>query len=1055
MVEKYLGAVIQKYKTGKTTEHSFRGDLQDFVERTVIGVQAINEPRRQKCGAPDYIIQKKNIPIGYIEAKDIDKSLDTIDKTEQLDRYKASLDNLILTNYLEFWFYKNSEHVDTIKVAELSNGKIKTYDKEYQRLINAIRNFCDYQGQTIKSPKQLANLMAQKAVMIRDVIINALELDSESSLVSQRNAFKQILLHDLTNHTFADMYAQTIAYGLFVARLNDTTLEDFSRQEARELISKNNPFLRQLFDYISGANLDDSLVWIVDDLVEIFRAVDLNKLLRNYGRTTQMSDPFLHFYETFLESYDKVNKEKRGVYYTPQPVVRFIVSAVDRILKNEFKLSHGLADDSTIRHTRTLYYESKKVRGKVVDMPVTTEEDIYKVQILDPATGTGTFLAETIRKIYSYFVNQQGIWSQYVDKALIPRLNGFEIMMTPYVMCHLKLDLLLRDTGYKTTSQTNRFNVYLTNTLEQDEVTKYPLFDWLSDEARHANTVKNDKPIMVVIGNPPYSGESANGSLFNDNLDVYKKEPTGEKLQEKNPKWLNDDYVKFIRLSQEFIDKNKEGVLAFINNHAYLDNPTFRGMRYSLLKSFDKIYIIDLHGNAKRKETVKDGSKDENVFDIQQGVSINIFVKTGIKQHNELAKVYHTDLLGLRELKFDYMNNHEIDTIEFTELQPVEPYYFFVPKNFNAQSDYDNGFKIEKLFNLNSVGVVTARDNLCIKENKESIRNTIHNFSGMTVEEARQHYSLGKDARDWKIELAQKDLVSSNLADNNIVQIAYRPFDYKWTYYTGKSKGFHCMPRGEVMKHLLSQNNVALACCKHIKAFDTYQHCYISNNIIESCLVSNKTSEITYTFPLYLVNDDSEQKSFFDVNRKPNLNMNIVKSLETALGLSFTPEKENAEGTFAPIDILDYIYGVLHSNKYRTKYKEFLKIDFPRIPYPASADYFFKIAKLGKELREIHLMEAPEVKEYITSYGVSGDNEVIKPEYKDNKVYINRTQYFDNVPEVAWNFYIGGYQPAQKWLKDRKGRILSYDEILHYQKIIKALVLTNDIMQEIDEIINI
>ncbi|MGN0014407.1 MAG: N-6 DNA methylase, partial [Candidatus Gastranaerophilaceae bacterium] len=390
MVEKYLGAVIQKYKTGKTTEHSFRGDLQDFVERTVIGVQAINEPRRQKCGAPDYIIQKKNIPIGYIEAKDIDKSLDTIDKTEQLDRYKASLDNLILTNYLEFWFYKNGEHVDTIKVAELSSGKIKTYNKEYQRLINAIRNFCDYQGQTIKSPKQLANLMAQKAVMIRDVIINALELDSESSLVSQRNAFKQILFNDLTNHTFADMYAQTIAYGLFVARLNDTTLEDFSRQEARELISKNNPFLRQLFDYISGANLDDSLVWIVDDLVEIFRAVDLNKLLRNYGRTNQMSDPFLHFYETFLESYDKVNKEKRGVYYTPQPVVRFIVSAVDRILKNEFKLSHGLADDSTIKHTRTLYYASKKVRGKVFDMPVTTEEDIYKVQILDPATGTGT-----------------------------------------------------------------------------------------------------------------------------------------------------------------------------------------------------------------------------------------------------------------------------------------------------------------------------------------------------------------------------------------------------------------------------------------------------------------------------------------------------------------------------------------------------------------------------------------------------------------------------------------------------------------------------------------
>lgn len=1055
MTEKYINSVIQKYKTGKTTEHSFRGDLQEYIERAVHGVQAINEPRRQQCGAPDYIIQKKNIPIGYIEAKDIDKNLDTVDKSEQLARYKASLDNLILTNYLEFWFYVNGEHVDTIKIAELQNGKIKTFAKENQRLLNAIRNFCDYQGQTIKSPKQLANLMAQKAVMIRDVIINALDKCAESSLISQRDAFKQILLHDLTNHTFADMYAQTIAYGLFVARLNDTTLEDFSRQEARELISKNNPFLRQLFDYISGANLDDSLVWIVDDLVEIFRAVDLNKLLKNFGRTTQMSDPFLHFYETFLESYDKVNKEKRGVYYTPQPVVRFIVSAVDRILKNDFNLSHGLADDTTIKHTRTLYYRSKKVRGKVVDVPVTTEEDIYKVQILDPATGTGTFLAETIRKIYSYFVNQQGIWSQYVDKALIPRLNGFEIMMTPYVMCHLKLDLLLQDTGYKTTSQTNRFNVYLTNALEKDEVTKYPLFDWLSDEARQANLVKNNKPIMVVIGNPPYSGESANGSLFNDNLDVYKKEPTGEKLQEKNPKWLNDDYVKFIRLSQEFIDKNKEGILAFINNHAYLDNPTFRGMRYSLLKSFDKIYIIDLHGNAKRKETAKDGSKDENVFDIQQGVSINIFVKTGLKQPNELAKVYYTDLLGLRTTKFEYLNNHEIDNVEFAELQPVKPYYFFVPKDFNAQSDYENGVKIDNLFNLNSVGIVTARDNLCIKDNIDSVKNTIHNFSAMTIEEARQHYSLGKDSRDWKIEFAQKDLISSNLSDSNIVKIAYRPFDYKWTYYTGKSKGFHCMPRGEVMKHLLSPNNVALACCKHVKAFDVYQHCYIAQNIVESCLVSNKTSEITYTFPLYLSIDNSKQKSFFTQNRKPNLNMNIVQELETRLGLSFTPEKENTEGTFAPIDILDYIYGVLHSNKYRTKYKEFLKIDFPRIPYPTNKEYFFNVASLGKHLREIHLMESPEIEEYITSYSISGDNEVIKPEYKNNKVYINNTQYFDNVPDVAWKFYIGGYQPAQKWLKDRRGRILSYDEILHYQKIIKALVLTNVIMQQIDEIVEV
>ena len=602
MTEKYLDGIIRKFKTGKTTEHSFRGDLQDFVERTVVGVQAINEPTRQKCGAPDYIIQKKNIPIGYIEAKDIDKNLDVVEKSEQLDRYRASLDNLILTNYLEFRFFVNGEHVDTVKVADIINGKIKVYEKEYQKLIDHIRNFCDYQGQTIKSPKQLANLMAQKAVMIRDVIINALECDCAGSLASQRNAFKQILLHDLTDHTFADMYAQTIAYGLFVARLNDTTLDDFTRQEARELVSKNNPFLRQLFDYISGANLDDNLVWIVDDLVEIFRAVDLNKLLRNYGRTTQMSDPFLHFYETFLESYDKVNKEKRGVYYTPQPVVKFIVSAVDSILKTEFNLPHGLADDTTIKHTRTLYYEKKKkkVKGETVyeDVPVTTDENMYKVQILDPATGTGTFLAETIRKIYSYFVNQQGIWSQYVDDALIPRLNGFEIMMTPYVMCHLKLDLLLQETGYTTTKHTNRFNVYLTNALEKDETTKYPLFDWLSEEARYAGMIKSEKPIMVVLGNPPYSVSSCNKNDYIDELmEVYKQD-----LNERNIQPLSDDYIKFIRMGESFIEKNNEGVLAYISNNSFLDGVIHRQMRKHLMQTFDKIYILDLHGNAKKKE---------------------------------------------------------------------------------------------------------------------------------------------------------------------------------------------------------------------------------------------------------------------------------------------------------------------------------------------------------------------------------------------------------------------------------------------------------------------
>ena len=794
MTEKYLDGIIRKFKTGKTTEHSFRGDLQDFVERTVVGVQAINEPTRQKCGAPDYIIQKKNIPIGYIEAKDIDKNLDVVEKSEQLDRYRASLDNLILTNYLDFRFFVNGEHVDTVKVADIINGKIKVYEKEYQKLIDHIRNFCDYQGQTIKSPKQLANLMAQKAVMIRDVIINALECDCAGSLASQRNAFKQILLHDLTDHTFADMYAQTIAYGLFVARLNDTTLDDFTRQEARELVSKNNPFLRQLFDYISGANLDDNLVWIVDDLVEIFRAVDLNKLLRNYGRTTQMSDPFLHFYETFLESYDKVNKGKRGVYYTPQPVVKFIVSAVDSILKTEFNLPYGLADDTTIKHTRTLYYEKKKkkVKGKTVyeDVPVTTDENVYKVQILDPATGTGTFLAETIRKIYSYFVNQQGIWSQYVDNALIPRLNGFEIMMTPYVMCHLKLDLLLQETGYTTTKQTNRFNVYLTNALEKDETTKYPLFDWLSEEARYAGMIKSEKPIMVVLGNPPYSVSSCNKNDYIDELmEVYKKD-----LNERNIQPLSDDYIKFIRMGESFIEKNNEGVLAYISNNSFLDGVIHRQMRKHLMQTFDKIYILDLHGNAKKKETSPDGSKDENVFNIQQGVSINIFVKTGKKNPDELAKVYHTELFGEREKKYEYLNGNDLLTAGYKELAPTEPYYFFVPKDFSVQEEYDKGFSINNLFEINACGIVTSKDVVNVRATLEGARQLQRDFINLSEDEIRQKYDTGTDTRDWSVTRAKKDVIK-NENKTQLCAYEYRPFDIRYIVYTGETNGIVAWPR--------------------------------------------------------------------------------------------------------------------------------------------------------------------------------------------------------------------------------------------------------------------
>lgn len=623
-IEQYIQNIHERYQLGNATEHTFRGDLQNLLESLLPDVKATNEPKRQACGAPDYILTRRDIPLGYIEAKDIgDSDLEGKKKSgnkEQFERYRESLNNLIFTDYIDFHFYQDGLFVTKVAIGELTETGIKALPENFSTFENLIKNFATHVSQTIKSPEKLAKMMAGKARLLADIIEKSLTSDEDnhqdSSLKDQMHAFKEILIHDITPKAFADVYAQTIAYGMFAARLHDDSLDNFSRQEAAELIPKTNPFLRRLFGYIAGPDIDDRIQWVVDNLVEIFLASNVEQILKDYGKTTKMEDPIIHFYETFLSEYDPKLRKSRGVWYTPQPVVNFIVRAVDDILKEEFGLSQGLADTSKTKI-------KVDVQGKKV------EREVHKVQILDPATGTGTFLAETVKHIHKRFKGQEGIWSSYVDEHLIPRLNGFELLMASYAMAHLKMDLLLKETGYQGKGD-QRFKIFLTNSLEEHHPDTATLFaNWLSTEANEANLIKRDTPVMVVMGNPPYSGESANkGKWIMGLMEDYKKEPGGkEKLNERNPKWINDDYVKFIRFSSHLIEKNGEGILAFINPHGYLDNPTFRGMRWHLQKTFDKIYTIDLHGNAKKKETAPDGSPDHNVFDIMQGVSINIFVK--------------------------------------------------------------------------------------------------------------------------------------------------------------------------------------------------------------------------------------------------------------------------------------------------------------------------------------------------------------------------------------------------------------------------------------------
>ena len=969
-------------------------------------------------------------------------------------RYKDALDNLIITNYTWFQFYQNGKLQHEIRIAEIDGSKINPLPENFAEFENLIQNFCTFIGQTIKSSKKLAKMMASKARLLQNILTKAITSDEETQentqLQEQYESFKKILIHDLKPKDFADIYAQTLAYGMFAARLHDPTLDDFSRQEAAELIPKSNPFLRRLFQYIAGYDIDERIKSIVDNLADVFRATDVDALLHNFGKSTQTQDPIIHFYETFLAEYDPKLRKSRGVWYTPEPVVNFIVRAVDDILKTEFNLSKGLADTSKIKIKVETDIIDKRKGGYKKE-----EKEVHKVQILDPAAGTGTFLAEVVRNIYNqYFQNMQGAWSEYVDEHLIPRLNGFELLMASYTMAHLKLDMLLTETGYKPKGD-KRFHIYLTNSLEEYHPDTGTLFaSWLSNEAHEANHIKRDTPVMVVLGNPPYSVSSANKSDWIENLmSDYK---VG--LNEKNIQPLSDDYIKFIRFGEHLIEKNGEGILAYISNNSFIDGIIHRQMRKHLLETFDKMYILNLHGNAKKKEVCPDGSKDENVFDIMQGVSLNIFVKT--KNQSSLGKLYYFDLFGSRETKYNYLLNKYLNTVKWKTFRNQEPEYFFLIKDFRALNQYNKGITINKLFDKYSSGIQTEFDEMAYSENSEQAKIKIDDILNLSFDDLKNKYSL-KQSKKNKIDKAKKDLL---LNKAEIFNLQYKVFSNVKMIYTGFTNGLMGRPRYDAVKHVLTQN-ISLVLMRSLVDSPNYNTVFISDVPIDK----NFYGFQSYFFPLYIYSEKLEQILIDEkLERISNLNPAIVNEIADKLNLTFTPEKDTSTSlsvtnTFAPVDILDYIYAVLHSPTYREKYKEFLKIDFPRVPYPKDPATFCKLVKLGGELRHIHLLESPKVEEYITTYPVDGDNvitrrmtkkdwEITNPAKQLGRIWINDTQYFDKIPQVAWEFYIGGYQPAQKWLKDRRGRKLSFEDILHYQKIVVALAETDRLMKEIDKI---
>ncbi len=897
--------------------------------------------------------------------------------------------------------------------------------------------------QTIQDASTLTVQLAAEARSICDRILETMEVETNKGYVHQLyEKFKDTLIHDMTVTQFADMYAQTVVYGLFSARCMDETQHDFSAAEAVECIPNTNPFLKNLMKECLGSQNNSKLSYDeleIGNVVELLLNTKTDAIIQDFNRQTGSGreDPVIHFYEEFLTAYDKDQKVQRGVYYTPQPVVDFIIRAVDSIIKTEFGVEDGLASTETkkIKYLR----ESKiKIDGFYRD-GVEDKKEVPAIQILDPATGTGTFLRQCILQIHENFIeknkelNESEIkksWNEYVPKHLLPRLNGFELMMAPYAVAHMKLAMVLKDTGYDFDSE-ERLNVYLTNTLEEPGKSdgQLTLFeDPLATESIEANAVKKNNAINVVIGNPPYSSSSSNrGEWILKLISDYKQGLNEKKVN------LDDDYIKFIRFGQHVIEKSGGGVLAYISNNSFLDGITHREMRHQLMRVFDKLYIINLHGNSKRSEVSKDGSKDENVFDIQQGVSINI----GILLSNKSKKgtVYSYDLYGARDAKYDFLRKHNLEEIDFNILSPIEPNYFFIPKNFSNQEKYEQGFSIDELMPLGSSGIQTKNDRLAIQYKIENVRTIQQHFLNENKEFLVNEYGL-KDSAGWKIDRAINDIKTSQ---SSIEKILYRPYDWRFILYTNNSSGFLGRPREKVSRHFINHDNYGLLVRRNTPPVD-FSHVYVCDSLISEGVLGIDPNGREYVFPLYLY---PEEGSF--TGRQVNYNESIVSAICKCTRID--------NKILNPFDIFGYVYAVLHSNAYRKEYAEFLKINYPRIPYPQNKELFYELAEYGKELIDLHLLRIEDDNNHIIFCG-EGNNQVDNPKYKEGCVYINSSQCFKPISEIYWNKMVGGYAPLQKWLKLRKGEYLSNYDISIYKRIYYALRETDYVMEKIDNVIS-
>lgn len=1023
MIQKYLQEIFAKAKTGDASERSYYSSLEKLLAefpKTEKNFTVIIEGKNTAVGIPDFKISNpKGLLIGYVEAKDLGRNLDALSQKEkqQINKYLKEYPKLIVTNCIEFRLYEEGKLVDSVTISQpVTLKKIGTPVLQHEARFKALlERFFSTVIQETHTAKRLSELLAHKTQVLRGLIREEIDLTDVEETETEKllKTFKETLKPDMNPEIFSDMYAQTITFGLFVARVNSDH-QEFTRFTAHSLIPHTIPLLKKVFWILSGQDVPQHIEWQVDEIAEILANTRIEKITEEFFSHGKGRDPIIHFYETFLAEYDSTQREQLGVYYTPQPVVSYITKSLHKILKKHFGKEEGFADRSVIT--------------------------------LDPAAGTLTFPAEaiTIAKQEFEATHGTGGWNSLVKTHILKNFYAFEVLMAPYAVGHLKISLLLKELGYQM-KQDERFELYLTNTLDMSKFhpQKSFLAEEISQESEKAYEIKDKVPVLVVMGNPPYSAKSANkGKWISEKIEDYKH-IDGEKIKERNIKLIQDDYVKFFRFAQWKIDKMGSGVVGFITNHGWIDNPTFRGMRKSLMDTFNEIYVLNLHGSTLKKEKTPDGKKDENVFAIQPGVAITLLVKN--QKGNR--SYYYSEVWGKREDKYKYLEKNDIETTKWVKIHPSNPDYFLISRDEKHKKLYDSFTPLTQIFRSFSTGVKTHRDGLVVDVEKENLERKMLMLNNPNLEDEllARTFKL-KDNRDWKLHIAREALRKDKERGKRFRSFLYRPFDYRWIYYASYMIDW---PRYEVMHHLMYPN-IALIVPKRIEIGE-FQHAFCADKISDHHSLSLK--ETNYVFPLFTYAEYGQQDLLQGDNHQgQNINWNALPGWMSAIQPFTSPATDNF------IQVLEaifyYIYAILYSNIYREKYREFLKSDFPRIPFTNDYQTFQHMAILGEQLVKLHLLKAKLLDVPLPHYQGHGGNQIEKRDYHDdsNRLYINESQYFDKVRPKVWNYYIGGYQVLDKWLKDRIGRELSLDDQLHYRKIITALSETIKLQKRIDKL---